>query len=122
MDTPSATAPGEISSSSGATRGARFVPEVVATELGVERKCRGCGEFWPLDTDFFSRQPGGFRGFQAVCKACLSEQRNGGEPRQYRSLDLSRINAMLAIGRTPREIAELVGCSVGAVYRRKRAA
>lgn len=46
---------------------------VVETELGTERACLICGEFWPLTPEFYRRQKTGFRGFQGVCKACQAE-------------------------------------------------
>lgn len=43
------------------------------TELGLERLCRGCGEFWPVDATFwyFTRR-GKVLG---RCRACWAERR-----------------------------------------------
>ncbi len=49
------------------------------TELGTERRCNACREWWPLDGEFFYRQPNGFRGFQGICKACKAERRPPGD-------------------------------------------
>ena len=41
-------------------------------ELGVQRRCPRCGEFWPEDHEFF--YPARRGGFQAYCKACWHER------------------------------------------------
>jgi len=43
------------------------------TELGIERQCRYCGEFWPLD--FFERSPRCKYGRTLECNACRKERR-----------------------------------------------
>jgi len=42
-------------------------------ELGTVRLCRGCGETWPLDSEFWYFQNGKVRDH---CKACVSERRS----------------------------------------------
>jgi hypothetical protein len=44
----------------------------IVTELGEERRCSGCGEFWPIDGEFWYFDPRG----QVLgrCKACWSER------------------------------------------------
>lgn len=39
------------------------------TNIGLERLCSTCGEFWPADTEFFWATPGG-AGLHCWCKAC----------------------------------------------------
>lgn len=96
----------------------------VSSEVGPERKCNGCGEWWPLDGEFFYRHVYGFRGFQAICKACRSERRKPearrGTPR--RRVDTALLEEMLAAGRHPNDIADALGCTPRTVYRRRRAA
>lgn len=43
------------------------------TELGMEKQCTCCGEFYPIDKEFFYRNGKGLRGQQlyvAQCKDC----------------------------------------------------
>ena len=99
-------------------------PPVAETELGVERQCNSCLEWWPLDAEFFYRQPNGFLGFQGMCKACRGERRgrSGGSRQGSRTrVDEDRIQGMLALGRPVTEIASLVGVCPNTVYRRARA-
>lgn len=44
------------------------------TELGPEKRCVVCGEWWPLD--FFHKDPAQFDGTRNECSACRSEKRN----------------------------------------------
>jgi len=39
----------------------------------LEKRCRGCNEYWPADTEFFYRDRGGGDGLQSYCKACQNE-------------------------------------------------
>jgi hypothetical protein len=49
-------------------------PEML-TELGIERLCGGCGEWWPKDDTFwFFDRRGKVLG---RCRACWSERRRG---------------------------------------------
>lgn len=45
------------------------------SDLGIEKRCTRCGEFWPVDDEFFSvqREPGGARA-SAYCRACFIEK------------------------------------------------
>lgn len=45
----------------------------IQTELGIERQCSYCGDFWPLD--FFQKSPHCFRGRTNECGACRKERR-----------------------------------------------
>ncbi len=51
--------------------------QVIETEIGKEKQCSKCKEFWPLDSEFFfsrlrePRKDGSRRkGYDSVCKAC----------------------------------------------------
>lgn len=71
------------------------------TELGLERRCRDCGEWWPLD--FFVRDRSCFRGHRPVCRGCRAEykreryRRNRAE--LERILRYRRISAARRVGR-----------------------
>ncbi len=41
-----------------------------ATELGRERKCTKCGDYWPDDAEFFYLSKGKT---QQPCKACYAQ-------------------------------------------------
>ena len=90
---------------------------VTVTELGTERRCNACGEWWPLDGEFFYRHPRGHGGFMGMCKACRAERRGVVDPRMGRVANRTLIRAMLALGRAPNDIAKHVGCSRSTVYR-----
>lgn len=51
------------------TKNARIV-----TELGYEKKCSTCGDFWPEDTEFFYWNAPQNR-YYAECIACYSQRR-----------------------------------------------
>ena len=57
----------------------------VLTELGVEKRCPKCGEFWPADREFFGVR-GGARGNQLRpwCRACESEYKRSWKMRSKR--------------------------------------
>lgn len=49
-------------------------PKYIETELGQEKLCIHCGEYWPLDSEFYStrrdkRVPGRVL-YQSACKCC----------------------------------------------------
>lgn len=60
----------------------------IETEIGTERLCRGCGEFWPIDDDFWYFQDrGGRRVVMGRCRACWSERsRDAWGRRKHREL------------------------------------
>lgn len=95
---------------------------VTVTELGTERRCSICGDWWPLDEEFYYRQRNGYGGFQSICKACKATRRGSGDSRKGRGIDRALISDALAYGRHPRDIAVQVGCSVRLVYRVKASA
>lgn len=47
-----------------------MVAKLKRTELGTERRCSKCGEFWPEDNEFFYTSGGKI---QQPCKACYVE-------------------------------------------------
>lgn len=49
------------------------------TEIGIEKRCSHCGEYWPVDNEFYARQkePGGERA-SAMCLACYAQKYNRG--------------------------------------------
>lgn len=40
-----------------------------------EKQCGACGEWWPLDEDFWYRKQASKDGFESRCKACVAEVR-----------------------------------------------
>lgn len=46
------------------------------TEIGLERLCPCCHEFWPLDTEFWRIHTGTPSGVQARCRACAAVDRS----------------------------------------------
>lgn len=54
-----------------ATGKARLCPE-----LGLEKWCPHCAEFWPQDTLFWSPSSREADGLQTWCKACQLEYKN----------------------------------------------
>ena len=43
-------------------------------ELGVQRRCSRCGEFWPEDDEFFYPSTKGPGCFQSWCRACWASR------------------------------------------------
>ncbi len=56
-------------------------------ELGVQRWCQGCQEWWPLTPEFYHRSgpgtPSGRHRYDRTCKAC-KHQANIEAARRYR--------------------------------------
>lgn len=54
-------------------------PKFITTELGQEKHCYGCDEYYPADTDFFFAsgryRKDGSHGLDALCKACRIEHK-----------------------------------------------
>ena len=44
----------------------------IITELGIEKRCTKCGEYYPADTEFYYRGHGS-DGLHTWCKACVNE-------------------------------------------------
>lgn len=51
----------------------------IYTELGTERLCSTCGEFYPFDEEFFNKNGirNGRQQWTSKCKACFSELYRG---------------------------------------------
>lgn len=47
-----------------------MVAKIIRTELGTERRCTKCNEYWPEDSEFFYSSKGKI---QQPCKACYVE-------------------------------------------------
>lgn len=47
----------------------------VRTDLGLEKRCSRCGEYWPADTGFFLQRAESGDGLHNWCKACLADWR-----------------------------------------------
>ncbi|MGA0610525.1 hypothetical protein [Caldimonas sp. KR1-144] len=43
------------------------------TDLGAEKYCTRCNEWWPADGEFFYSDPTGLAGLFYCCKACYQE-------------------------------------------------
>ena len=50
--------------------------QTITTELGLEKRCTKCGEYYPADTEFFYHQNRGPLYLHSWCRACCSEDRN----------------------------------------------
>ena len=50
----------------------------IETELGTEKLCPSCQDFYPLDAEFFYRRKGTNRNgeqlYNSLCKACYEEK------------------------------------------------
>lgn len=47
----------------------------IHTELGIEKRCSHCGDYFPFDDEFFYRNgfKNGYQQWTATCKACFVE-------------------------------------------------
>lgn len=52
----------------------KLVPYESCEPYEPERACTCCGEFWPLDGEFWYRDAKNREGFSTQCKACLVEK------------------------------------------------
>jgi len=46
-------------------------PNLMETDLGIERRCSRCREWWPADGEFWSEKRPGV--FYSWCRACFAE-------------------------------------------------
>lgn len=46
-------------------------PAKAVTELGEEKQCTSCGEYWPADTEFFTAMRSSKDGLSPRCIACI---------------------------------------------------
>lgn len=52
-------------------------PRLIQTELGTEKLCICCGDYYPLDSEFFyTRKVNGKLRYEAPCKACYKVHYN----------------------------------------------
>jgi hypothetical protein len=54
-------------------KAATTIDRLRETELGLEKLCRRCDEWWPADLEFFFSDPSGKAGLFYCCKACYRE-------------------------------------------------
>lgn len=54
------------------------------TACGLEKFCRGCGDYWPADTEFFYSHATTKGGLWDWCKACYLERTSRGAAIQRR--------------------------------------
>jgi hypothetical protein len=47
------------------------LPLTVVTELGAEKRCMSCGEYWPADAEFFDPKISSRDGLSPRCIACI---------------------------------------------------
>jgi hypothetical protein len=45
----------------------------MTSELGVEKRCLSCRQFWPADTEFFAPQKNKRNPLSQRCRACVAE-------------------------------------------------
>ena len=56
--------------------------KIINTDLGPERLCVLCSEYWPLDDEFWNRRG---KGCHSYCKACMTKRKaelRSGAPRR----------------------------------------
>ena len=51
----------------------RFAPPI-HSDAGPEKCCLACGEYWPMDTDFYERAALSRDGLSMRCRACIKEK------------------------------------------------
>lgn len=49
-------------------------PVITVTELGTEKRCVSCGEYWPVDAEFFRPQASSRDHWSARCIACIRDK------------------------------------------------
>lgn len=69
---------------------------IITTELGLERRCAQCEEYWPMDKEFFNLLKDGR--WHSYCRSCMTARRRelrAGAPRKIKKYQRSRggINA-----------------------------
>lgn len=47
------------------------MPLCVETEIGIEKRCLTCGEYWPADAEFFEPKPRSKDRLSPRCIACI---------------------------------------------------
>ncbi len=51
--------------------GSPYVAYSTITELGEEKRCMSCGEYWPADNEFFEVMRSRRDGWSPRCIACI---------------------------------------------------
>ena len=65
--------------------------EVKITEIGTEKLCPKCNEYWPADKEFFYSSKTTKDGLFSWCKACHTEWRHNKYPAEHKIIiDLAR--------------------------------
>ena len=69
----------------------------IMTDLGEEKRCARCGEYWPADEEFFAACRNNKSGLHSYCRACCTERkfelRHGAE-RKVKSYERKRVENM----------------------------
>lgn len=45
----------------------------MTSELGVEKRCLACKQFWPADSEFFAPRKNARNPLSPRCRACIAE-------------------------------------------------
>lgn len=53
----------------------------ILTDVGLEKRCSMCGDYWPADTEFFHVRD---RSLSSGCRACIAEREAIKRGRQVR--------------------------------------
>ena len=48
---------------------------IMTTDLGEEKRCARCGEYWPADEEFFAACKNNKSGLHSYCRACCTERK-----------------------------------------------
>ncbi len=51
-----------------------YSPVITVTELGTEKRCMACGEYWPADVEFFDIMVSSRDGLTPRCIACIKSK------------------------------------------------
>lgn len=51
-----------------------YAPITAQTELGNEKRCMACGEYWPSDQEFFQAMRSSRDGLTPRCIACIKDK------------------------------------------------
>lgn len=51
-----------------------YAPITAQTELGQEKRCMACGEYWPSDQEFFQAMRSSRDGLTPRCIACIKDK------------------------------------------------
>ncbi|CAN7248580.1 hypothetical protein LJR289_000982 [Pseudoduganella sp. LjRoot289] len=51
-----------------------YTPRKIISELGDEKRCLSCGEYWPADHEFFDTMRSARDGLTPRCIACIKSR------------------------------------------------